>query len=692
MRGKDIRVWVTVGLWLLSGGIQAQNLSTIESLRKGMNHAKGRDLYEILCALGFEYRYSFPDSTIYYCTRAYELGQSLKLTKNLSRPVSFIGLAYNNRGDYKKSLEFHERAIQIASDQKDSVQLGHSYNNLGRLFFDGGDLVRALDNFFRSREIFESIKDSSGLAYVYRSLANLYKLQGDFKQAVEMSDKAYHIRASLNDKRGMVSSLIEFGLLYESMNYFSSALVKFKQAEQLVDAVNDPVTKAELAIAMAEIQIKEKQFEQAHESARYVLNTVSATTNQKLFIRASLVRGIYLFEKRNYPEALNVLVMVLQEARNSGNLIYELEALKMIAAVYEKLGRSDRAEHYRNDYELQSEKLKNTDLLREIDRLQFQLSIEKYEAENKNLRALQLSQQTLIANQRFQNIILLVIGVSFLAMSLILYRYNRKRKKVNEKLTQQYDQIRNQQNVISQTNEELVKQNYKLNELNYEKDSLMSIVAHDLKSPLNRISGLVRLIELEGNLNSTQKNYIQLIHNATKSGTNLITDLLDVNYLNNHSQGIAYDEIELEKWLTGRAEAYQVSARMKEIKIETHYTTDGGATFRSVPDYCTRIVDNLLSNAIKFSPPKSCIWISASRENNYLAISIRDSGPGFSEEDRKFLFQKFKKLSARPTAGESSNGLGLAIVKTLVDRLQGTITLKSDPGEGAHFVVTIPAA
>lgn len=76
--------------------------------------------------------------------------------------------------------------------------------------------------------------------------------------------------------------------------------------------------------------------------------------------------------------------------------------------------------------------------------------------------------------------------------------------------------------------------------------------------------------------------------------------------------------------------------------------------------------------------------------NGSLEISIKDQGQGFSERDKLQLFQKFKKLSARPTAGESSNGLGLAIVKTLVDRMKGSIELVSDQGKGSHFILKFP--
>jgi signal transduction histidine kinase len=71
-------------------------------------------------------------------------------------------------------------------------------------------------------------------------------------------------------------------------------------------------------------------------------------------------------------------------------------------------------------------------------------------------------------------------------------------------------------------------------------------------------------------------------------------------------------------------------------------------------------------------------------------FSVKDSGPGFSEKDKSQLYQKFRRLSAQPTASESSNGLGLALIKSLVDRLGGKIELTSEERKGCEFVITIP--
>lgn len=663
-------------------------MGIIDSLHVKLKGTEGLQRYDLLNAIGFEYRYSYPDSTIYYCTQAFNLGKQLDLTKNLSRPLSFIGLAYNNQGEYKKSLEYHEQAIEIAIQQKDSIQLGHSYNNLGRMFLDGGDQVRAINNLFRAKEIFEALDDKPGLAYAYRSLATVYKTQGEFINAIDMSDKAYKIRLKLGDKRTITSSLTELGLIYQTMGDMPNALDKFSQAEVIAEQIDDKVIQAEVLMAIAEIQFFQGKLDEALEHAGDVLNTITETTNQRLFIRAYLLKAKYAIKKNQDSQAIPVLEKVLQLTRKSGNMAYQLEALKLASESFKKIGRSDLASQYMDEYALISEKQKNTGLLREIDRLEFQLMIEKIEAENKLLKADQLASMSVINQQRFQNVILIIAALSFLVLSAVLVMVNQKRKVANIKLAENNEKIKQQQNAIEETNQMLMARNVALSELNNEKDSLMSIVAHDLKAPLNRITGLVTLIELNQGLNTEQKEYINMIRSVTKGSTDLIADLLDATFLNETNRQPAETVIDLNKLIESKIKSFQLAAESKSIQIQyNHSITE---SFQSVSDYIERIVDNLLSNAIKFSSRNATVVINAATADEFATISIKDQGPGFSDDDRQYIFQRFKRLSARPTGGESSNGLGLAIVKTLVDRLHGTITLNSKPDEGAEFVVRLP--
>jgi signal transduction histidine kinase len=226
-----------------------------------------------------------------------------------------------------------------------------------------------------------------------------------------------------------------------------------------------------------------------------------------------------------------------------------------------------------------------------------------------------------------------------------------------------------------------------LSELNNEKDTLMNIVAHDLKSPLNSISGLAIVMEAEGDLPEHHKEVVGMIKDSTRAGLEMITDLLDVNALEAGSNP-HYSSFDLGELLKEKIQTFHIQANAKDIML-TSSNSDPNPVV-SDPDYISRILDNLLSNAIKFSKKSSVISLSATRLHGHVVIAVKDEGPGFSEQDKKLIFQKFKKLSARPTGGESSNGLGLAIVKTLVDRLGGEIELKTGPGSGSEFIIRIP--
>jgi len=666
----------------------SQNLKVIDSLNALLNSKISREQFDLRNSIGFEYRYSYPDSTIYYCLRAYEIGKAMHLEKDLSKPLSFIGLALANRGDYKKSLGYHQQAIEVAMEQKDSVQLAFGYNNLGRMFFDGGDMDRAYDNFIRSKDIFEIIQDKLGLAYVYRSLANIYKSQNNFDQAIAMSAKAYELRKNIDDKRGIVSSLLELGLVYEEKGDTKEALKKLQMADSLAKKIHDPVTLAEIELGVAEIFLNEKRYEESYVKANGILKTVSNIVNQNIFIRASLIRGKYFLFKKNFSSALIIFEDIVQKAEQFGNIKYQIDATKNLALCYQALGNRSKAAETNVQAEILGERIKNIDLQAQNERLQFRLQIERKEKENELLIANQIKSKALIATQQFQNRLLLVIVISITIIMTVLLTYSRKRKRSNLRLQEQNEKILKQQEVITNVNKSLRVQNIQLNEVNNEKDTLMNIVAHDLKSPINRIAGLVNIMELEGGLNLQQHTYLSMIKNATSSGSNLITDLLDVNAFAENARVSVVSAVELGNLIEQRVSSFRVTADIKSIKLTVQHSFEN--LFCTNADFVNRIIDNLVSNGIKFSSKNTSIVVSGRIENKVAIISVKDSGPGFSEADKLLLFQKFKPLSARPTEGESSNGLGLAIVKILVDRLGGSIQLLSKQGMGAEFIVRIP--
>jgi signal transduction histidine kinase len=110
-------------------------------------------------------------------------------------------------------------------------------------------------------------------------------------------------------------------------------------------------------------------------------------------------------------------------------------------------------------------------------------------------------------------------------------------------------------------------------------------------------------------------------------------------------------------------------------------------------DYLARILDNLVSNAIKFSHPNTSVTVSLNKKDTgKVQLAVKDEGQGIREDEMKKLFGKFSRLSARPTAKESSTGLGLYIVKSLVEELEGSIWCESVWEHGTTFFVELPVA
>lgn len=101
-------------------------------------------------------------------------------------------------------------------------------------------------------------------------------------------------------------------------------------------------------------------------------------------------------------------------------------------------------------------------------------------------------------------------------------------------------------------------------------------------------------------------------------------------------------------------------------------------------------LENLVTNALKFSPPGTRVWLSFDSDESEAWFTVRDEGPGFSKQDRKKIFQRYSRLSAKPTGSENSTGIGLSIAKRLADQNGGTLELLSPAGKGAEFRLCFP--
>lgn len=242
--------------------------------------------------------------------------------------------------------------------------------------------------------------------------------------------------------------------------------------------------------------------------------------------------------------------------------------------------------------------------------------------------------------------------------------------------------------VLRKEKEALDRQYEELQKANEFKTKLLSIAAHDLRSPLGAIISFAELSTEEIPPDSTTREYINHISHAAHNMLSLVSDLLDSTAAELGKMTLSTEECNLVELLMDSASRFSMQLRNKRQKLE--FSLSDVYTLADYGKIC-QVIDNLLSNAIKYSPLDSTIYLVVERREDRAVLYVRDQGPGIAKEEYSLLFQQFQRLSSRPTGGETSTGLGLSIANTIAELHGGTITVESEKGKGSTFILSLAA-
>jgi len=259
--------------------------------------------------------------------------------------------------------------------------------------------------------------------------------------------------------------------------------------------------------------------------------------------------------------------------------------------------------------------------------------------------------------------------------------------------TQLEDRVAQRTRALMQANRRLSAQWLRLQRANGFKNEILGTVAHDLKNPLGVILGRTEMLtELigAGAQKETVVSQVDHIRDATKRLTTMVDHLISDAMADAFDITIRREPVDVAALVAEVSEANRPSAVNKQQTIAVSAPT--GHVTMCDADRMREAIDNLVSNAIKYSPIGGRITLLVDHDADNTVIRITDEGAGLSPEDLGRLFGRFQRLSAKPTAGESSTGLGLSIVKRIVDMHDGRINADSrGPGQGSTFTIILPA-
>ncbi len=224
-----------------------------------------------------------------------------------------------------------------------------------------------------------------------------------------------------------------------------------------------------------------------------------------------------------------------------------------------------------------------------------------------------------------------------------------------------------------------------------EKSELLSIVAHDLKNPIGIIANLADSIV---NTPANDSEIANLVKHATdilavtERMNKLINNLLNIQAIEDGKLPLNIIELNVVSILRLGMGEFRRLTDQKNITIALGADEEPNIAVDEV--WFHQIMENIVSNAVKYSPRGKHIQIRLKTFPETVQIRISDNGPGIPKEEQPRLFQRFEKLSVRPTAGESSTGIGLSTVKKLMETMRGRVWYESNTDVGSTFVLEFP--
>ena len=229
----------------------------------------------------------------------------------------------------------------------------------------------------------------------------------------------------------------------------------------------------------------------------------------------------------------------------------------------------------------------------------------------------------------------------------------------------------------------------RLKELEKERSNLISMLSHDMKSPVVSIGGFARRLMNKDteNLSSQQMNGLKIIRNESDRLESMVNELLEFSRLQTGRFDLNMSPTSLDKVLIDLFEAYQ--PRVRERGLELKLDLNGNSPIiQADEDRIRRVLTNLIDNALKFSKDRGAITIRLEQAEKETMVMVKDEGIGIDPEDLPYIFGAFFRGRGAETV--KGSGLGLAVVKTIVEGHGGSVHIESEPGRGTTLRLHLP--
>jgi signal transduction histidine kinase len=589
------------------------------------------------------------------------------LTLNLlSRNLTYI--------QPNKSLQYARRAFELAQQLNNTAALADAYRNLANVYSYNENFALALEYLQRAMDLFTQLHDSTGLGNCYITLGHTYRRLQHRQKEVYYHRKAYHMFRQLHNPERLGVSAHNLGESYYNVGLLDSARLLTLQAIRLNTAVGNRPVLSSCYKVMGLVALAQQQYDsaEAYCNKALALSESLGEYAQKEAAASAMLTLAKVYQATGRPQqaakTLQSTLTYCQQHKLYHNLREVYYQLAMGAA---NENNTTAAAGFFEQYRQVADSMRKQWLDQEIYLLEAAASLHEL---NKAHQQLELFSQHQKKQMRLLYSLLAVIAALKLLMFIFIKRILKLRQDVTERMQ-----------VIEQ-------QKQQLEQLNATKDKFFSIVAHDLRSPLNSLAGMLKLVKDHAHVLSKEE-ILKMIHQLEDKLNNtlgLAENLLMWARLqmgNNHRQP---ENIKLKELVANTCQLYQQVALTKGLQIKCEIDND--VTVLADKYQLAFVIRNLVNNAVKFTPAGGQIRVAAKKmDGKKVQVCVADTGVGIPPEKLSGIFREGLMNTTPGTAGEKGTGLGLMLSYEFLRQNNGTIEVKSQPDQGTEFIIELPA-
>ncbi|HSS94785.1 MAG TPA: response regulator [Candidatus Dormibacteraeota bacterium] len=233
--------------------------------------------------------------------------------------------------------------------------------------------------------------------------------------------------------------------------------------------------------------------------------------------------------------------------------------------------------------------------------------------------------------------------------------------------------------------------NTSLGEANRHKSVFLASMSHELRTPLNAILGFSELLIDANNGQfppATRKRFLEQIHTSGKHLLGLINDILDLSKIEAGQMDLRLQTIAVAEIVSQVTATIEALATQKNIRLIVGESSAGDIT--ADPGKVKQMLLNLVSNAVKFTPEGGTVTIETRQLDDWVEISITDTGIGIAKQDQDRVFHEFQQVDSGVGRSQPGTGLGLTLTRRFARLHGGDVRMESEPGKGSVFTITLP--